>query len=283
MPTIKDWLQDAASQLKQADISSARLDAELILSHSLNRPRTYLHAHGEEQLPDRRSEIAEARLGLRINRTPLAYIIGHKEFYSRRFKVTPATLIPRPESETMIDILKQLHHDNLKLLAEPSSRLVDVGTGSGCLGITAKLELAELQVSLLDVSRHALNVAQKNADQLQAEVTCLKSNLLSNYPFKADYILANLPYVDPDWQRSPETNHEPELALFAGDKGLALIKQLLVQASNRLQPAGFLLLEADPRQHDAIIKLAKNQGFKLATQRDFILALSSPSPDKQLA
>lgn len=277
MPAIKDWVQQATVELVGAGIGSAKLDAELILSHTLNRPRTYLHAHAEDSIDPRHLDIADARLELRLARTPLAYIIGHKDFYGRRFKVTPATLIPRPESETMIELLKQLHGNNLSLLPQDSLRLVDVGTGSGCLGITAKLELPELNVHLLDISRHALNVAEGNAKRLGSKVTCLKSDLLASYPLKADYILANLPYVDIEWERSPETNHEPSLALFADNKGLYLINQLLAQAGSRLRPNGAILLEADPRQHDDIIKTAKTHGFKIVTKEGFILALTSLS------
>src|SRR4051812_7228925 len=98
---INDWLADATRQLVFADIPSARLDAELILAHTLRKNRSYLHAHPEEALTDRSIEIANARLALRIERVPVAYIIGHKEFYGHKFLVTTATLIPRPESETL--------------------------------------------------------------------------------------------------------------------------------------------------------------------------------------
>jgi release factor glutamine methyltransferase len=200
-PAIKSWLQRAARELRSAGISSAKLDAEIILAHTLRRPRTYLHAHDDELLTSRQLEIADARLRLRLDRTPVAYIIGHKEFYGRKFRVTPATLIPRPESEIIIELLKEILPTNLPLLREIPKRLVDVGTGTGCLGITAKLEFPELDVALLDISRHALNIAELNAKKLQAEVTIERSDLLSQYPLQADVIIANLPYVDPEWER----------------------------------------------------------------------------------
>jgi release factor glutamine methyltransferase len=270
---INDWLRRATTELADVGISSAKLDAEIILAHTIRRPRTYLHAHGDEPLTDRWREIADARLRLRLNRTPVAYIIGHKEFYGRRFQVTPATLIPRPESETIIELLKEYALHAQPLLDEPLRRLVDVGTGSGCLGITAKLELPELDVTLLDVSQHALVVAEANAKALEADVTIVRSDLLSNYPLSADYVLANLPYVDTSWERSPETNYEPALALFADDQGLALIAKLLKQLPGHLAPDGLLLCEADPRQHPAIIKLAKQYGLSHRETRGFIVSL----------
>lgn len=273
LPAINDWLNEAATQLKAADIPSSRLDAEIILAHTLRKSRTYLHAHGDESLSARQCEIADARLLLRLDRTPVAYIIGHKEFYGRLFKVTPATLIPRPESETMIDVLKDIQSGPVTLLPSDTEQLVDVGTGTGCLGITAKLEFPDLNVTLLDISRHALKVVETNAKHLGAEVTIHHSNLLGNYPLQADYILANLPYVDPLWKRSRETIHEPALALFADDHGLSLINQLIEQAQTTLAPKGFLLLEADPRQHSNILATAKNHGLRNVETRDFIVCL----------
>lgn len=271
--TISQWILEAAASLKAADIPSARLDAEIILAHTLKKQRTYLHAHGEETLGRREHEIADARVALRLDRTPIAYIIGHKEFYGRLFKVTPSTLIPRPESEMIITLLKELLPAGPSLLHETPKRLVDVGTGSGCLGIAAKLEFPELDVTLLDTSNHALKVAEKNARLLKADVTLLRSNLLGEYPFAPDVILANLPYVDPEWERSPETDHEPGEALFASDHGLYLINNLIEESATRTAAGALLFLEADPRQHKAIIASAKNHGFLLRENRDFIVVL----------
>lgn len=261
---IDGWLTNAIRKLLETGIPSARLDAELILSHTLKKGRTWLHAHGDETLESRQREIANARLDLRLDRVPIAYIIGHKEFYGRKFTVSTATLIPRPESEAMIELLGKLK------LASPG-RLVDVGTGSGCLGITAKLEHPELDVSLIDVDNHALNIAGKNADQLGADVTTIKSDLLSDYPFVADIILANLPYVDPEWERSPETNHEPSLALFAKDNGLDLIKKLINQTQTKLAKGGYILIEADRRQHHFITTYAEQSGLKLTDSNGLIV------------
>lgn len=259
--SITDWLSEAARQLTEATIPSARLDAELILAHTLRKPRTWLHGHGEEPLNSRQREIANARLDLRLDRVPVAYIIGHKDFYGRSFKVTTATLIPRPETEDLIELITQALPKNASLLDEKPLRLVDVGTGSGILGITAKLEHPELDVTLIDVSRHALTIAEENAQSLSATVTLTQSDLLTSYPFAADIIVANLPYVDIEWQRSPETQHEPELALFAPNNGLSLIFELLIQTKEKLSLGGKLILEADPQQHPAIKKEAAKYGL----------------------
>lgn len=273
LPAISNWLKDATVQLAGAGIGTAKLDAEIILAHTLRKSRTFLHAHGDEPLTPRQAEIADARLQLRSERTPVAYIVGHKEFYGRLFKVTPATLIPRPETEEMITLLKELLPRGASLLHEAPKRLVDIGTGSGCLGITAKLEFPNLDVTLCDISTHALNVAKTNAKLLQAEVGGIRSNLLADYPFTPDIILANLPYVGVKWERSPETNYEPSLALFAHNDGLQLIHLLIAQAETRLTSGGLLLLEADPRQHDRIKDAAKTHGFAMRETRGFIVAL----------
>lgn len=267
--TVKDWLDDATRQLVFANIPSARLDAELLLAHTLRKPRTWLHGHGDDSLDGRQLEIARARLDLRLDRVPVAYIVGHKEFYGHPFKVTTATLIPRPESETLIELLAEALPKNEQLIRERPLRLVDVGAGSGILGITAKLLHPELDVALTDVSRHALNIAEENAKTLNASVELIQSDLLVSYPFTADIIVANLPYVDPEWERSPETNHEPASALFAANNGLALIYELLLQSKEKLTIGGKMILEADPEQHPAIIKEAKQYGLILHEQRDY--------------
>lgn len=270
---LKDWLDSATNQLQSIGIKSARLDAEIILDHTMRKNRTYLHAHDDELLDPRIVEIANARLDLRLDRVPIAYIIGHKEFYGRKFNVTTATLIPRPESEMLIDILKELLPQN-ETLFPTNLRLVDVGTGSGNLGITAKLEHPELDVTLVDISSQALRIAERNAAQLDANVHTLKSDLLHDYPFTPDVVIANLPYVDTSWERSPETEYEPSSALFATDGGTAFIDALIIQAGNVMHTGGILILEADPEQHSAIIHHAAKNHFILTTQRDYCLAFS---------
>jgi release factor glutamine methyltransferase len=267
--TIDSWLDEATRMLRDAGIESARLDAELILGHTIREPRTYLHAHGDEILSDKHEDIAAARLQLRLDHTPVAYIIGHKEFYGRRFKTTPAALIPRPESETIIELLDDIIPKNLPLIPEKLS-LVDVGTGTGALGITAKLEWPELNITLIDNDIHALNLAKENGQLLQADIRYLKNDLLRAYGAPIDIIIANLPYVDRSWDVSPDTQAEPDNALFASDGGLTLIKQLLEQATLQLKPSGHILLESDPRQQLKVIEFAKSLGFRHLQTEGFI-------------
>ena len=273
VPAINAWLKSAADALRVAGIASARLDAELILAHALRKDRTYLHAHSDDDLESALQEMADAQLALRLTHVPIAYIVGYKEFYGRQFTVTPATLVPRPESEAIIDTLKNLVSKNSDLPEGSRLHLIDVGTGSGCLGITAKLELVNVEVTLSDISGPTLVVAQANATRLRADVSILESDLLQSYHTQADIIIANLPYVDPSWDRSPDTVHEPSIALFAGDGGQALINQLIDQAVNTLNTSGLLLLEADPMQHESIAVYAHQRGFELVAKHDYCVAL----------
>lgn len=268
--TISQWIQLASADLSSIGIESSLLDAELILAHTLRKPRTYLHAHGDDILEGQREEIANARLGLRIERTPIAYIVGHKEFYGRRFKTTPAALIPRVESETIIDILGDIIKSN-NINKDDKKKLVDVGTGTGCLGITAKLEwLDQLEVTLTDISLQALNLARENSTKLGANVTILKMDLLKGWSQPTDIVIANLPYVDESWKVSPEATKEPSIALYSTKSGLSHIFQLMGQAKNILTSSGYLILEADIRQHDEINKYAEKNGFYLDTQQGYI-------------
>lgn len=274
-PAIKDWLADASNQLSAIDIPSANLDAELILANILEKDRTFLHAHNQQILTNNQIIAANADLSLRLKRVPIAYIVGYKEFYGRQFLVTPATLIPRPESEAIIEILANIMSDPKNFDRHNTIKLVDVGTGSGCLGITAKLEFPELDVALIDISNEALKVAKLNAKKLSADVQILQSDLLQNYSAEPDIIIANLPYVDKKWDRSPETEYEPDLALFADNNGLSVIEKLIIQASKSLKKAGHIIIEADPAQHDAIISLAKKQALKLTDRLGYIIAFTN--------
>lgn len=256
--SIDDWILVATRELSQADIQSSRLDAELILAHTIRKPRTFLHAHGDEDLSERHLEIANARLQMRLDHTPIAYIIGHKDFYGYRFKTTPAALIPRPESEIIIKILGEIVVSNN--ISEAA--LVDVGTGTGCLGLTAKLEWPKLDVTLIDVSVHALNLAKENAEELGVEAHFINGSLLHDIVEPPDIIIANLPYVSVGWSVSPETHNEPEIALFAEEGGLALIFQLIKQAADLQKQGGHLLLESDIRQHPDVVAYAEKHHYK---------------------
>ena len=265
---ISEWLKIATKSLKTANIPSARLDAELILANTLRKNRTYLHAHLDEEIDPRRFDIANARLDLRLDRVPIAYILGYKEFYGRKFTVSPSVLIPRPESEDLISLFLELTASEIA-----EKVLIDVGTGSGCLGITAKLERSNLSVILSDISKPALNIAEKNANALNADVYIQQQSLLNGQLRPVDYIFANLPYVDKNWDVSPELQYEPDIALFAEDEGLKLILQLISQAPRCLTPEGLLFIEADPQQHNRIIDEAVKNGFVKERALNYILVL----------
>ena len=269
--TIAEWLRQATHELADDMLPSPRLDAEIILAHTLKYPRTYLHAHTDDEISPRDEDIANARVELRKDRVPVAYIIGHKDFYGRRFAVTPSVLIPRPESEQLITMLRSLLPSSSALPGIVTPKLVDVGTGSGCLGITAKLEIPELDVALVDTSRHAIAVAAKNATTLGADVQTFVSDLLMDYPYSPDIILANLPYVDRAWDQSPELASEPAEALYAEDRGLAVIKRCIEQAAVRTKPNALLLLEADPRQLDDIATHAKANDWTEVARDEFAI------------
>ena len=265
---ISEWLKIATKSLKTANIPSARLDAELILANTLRKNRTYLHAHLDEEIDPRRFDIANARLDLRLDRVPIAYILGYKEFYGRRFTVSPSVLIPRPESEDLISLFLELTASKIE-----EKVLIDVGTGSGCLGITAKLERNNLSVILSDISKPALNIAEKNANALNVDIHIQQQSLLNGQLKPVDYIFANLPYVDKNWDVSPELQYEPDIALFAEDEGLKLILQLISQTPRCLTSEGLLFIEADPQQHNRIIDKAVKNGFVKERVLNYILVL----------
>lgn len=257
--TIHKWLKDASASLKAAKIDSYHLDALILLEHVIKRGRAYILAHDEHVLNPGQLEQLNQYLERRLSREPLAYIVGSIEFYGRNFLVDNRVLVPRPESEALVEALHSLpikHEHNL----------LDAGTGSGILGISAKLEFPNLHVTLSDLSRQALDVAALNAQKLRAKVKIIESDLLEAFLLDRqstfDIIMTNLPYVDRSWPTSPELQHEPQDALFADDNGLELIKRLIAQSKRALKSHGYLILEADPSQFSEIITFSK--GYSLA-------------------
>ena len=273
--TIEKWLQAAAHKLQEAAIPSARLDAELLLAHALGVPRVWLLAHSDDLFDNaEHRHAANSLLTKRIHRVPLAYLTGTKEFYGRAFIVSPDVLIPRPETEDLIDLVRSLS------LPE-DIHAVDVGTGSGAIGLTLKAEIPSIgDMALVDISPEALQIAKLNNQQLfhHTRVHYHISDLLSFFNPDATInpyiglVVANLPYVDTKWERSPETEFEPALALFADDTGLALINRLITQATRVLTPGGYLVLEADPEQHDAIKKTGASHGLRFIDLLGYAIA-----------
>ena len=241
---VSSWLKGSPVQ---------RLDSELIAAHILGKERSFLHAHPEYEFSE--TELAQIRAATkrRASGEPLAYILGYKEFYGRIFKVTKDTLIPRPETEALIT----------EAVALRPKSVLDVGTGSGCIAITLSKELPGVSISAIDISKEALAVAKENAQKHHAQIAFMQSDLLSNL-YKAqkyDLIIANLPYVDKNWTwLGTELSFEPESALFAEDGGLELVKKIILQAPSHLNSHGYLLLEADQIQHQAIIDFAEKSG-----------------------
>ncbi|MCA9334970.1 HemK family protein methyltransferase, partial [Candidatus Saccharibacteria bacterium] len=182
-------------------------------------------------------------------------------------------LIPRPESETIITIASDIISSKLSSSTE-KIKLIDVGTGTGCLGITLQLEHPDIDVTLIDNSLHALNLAKENAVLLKASVHPIKNNLLSDLTTPTDIIIANLPYVDKSWTVSPDTQFEPDEALYASNGGLFLIFRLLDQATLTLKPGGYILIESDPRQQNDIITHAQSIRFTHIKTEGYVTVFS---------
>ena len=292
MPTIKTWIETSTKKLTAVKIESARLDAEIILAHTLQKNRTYLHAHSDDIICVKQVKIANEFLKLRLKRIPMAYITTEKEFYGRKFVTLFGTvLIPRPESEDIINSLKQILPIRMRVLPSKITKFIgfqsveginlyDIGTGSGCLGITAKLEFPDLDVTLVDIDKAALNIAALNAKLLSASVMLIHGDLMDEYRERPNIIIANLPYVDKAWERSPETNYEPPIALFANDKGQALIKKLIRQADNIMKQGGYLIIESDPSQHESLIEYAKKHSFIFAKKLGYVITFSKRISDE---
>lgn len=217
--TINKWLQQAQGQLKQAGIDSYPLDALILLENTTGLNKAHILAHQDKKLSQSELQMLDKLLKRRIKREPIAYIIGKKEFYGREFIVNQSVLIPRPESESFIELLKK--H------AYPSTHesVVDVGSGSGCLGITIKLEFPQCDVTLVDLDSTTLSVAKNNAIKLGANCKFKSSDLLGSDK-KYSTVIANLPYVPKSLSIGPELAYEPSTALFALNKGMRTYRRL---------------------------------------------------------
>lgn len=257
--TFDQLLQDSTNRLRAAGIKTARLDSLILLEITTKKDRLWLLAHGDEEVSSEPTKDVQRLVAQRANRIPLAYLTKHQEFYGRTFTVSSDVLIPRPETEEIIEAAKKIN----------AKKILDVGTGSGAIAVTLALE-TNANITATDISPRALKIAKANAKTLHAPVAFVQSDLLKNIDGQFDLIVANLPYVDPVWNRSPETNYEPKLALFAQHEGLDLIYKLITQAPHILTASGHVILEADPRQHKAIVAFAK--AFTAKT-RNFVVEL----------
>ena len=237
--TIGEALADATRRLEAARIASPRLTAEVLLSHGLDLDRARLHTRQPQQLPVRSAAAYRAQIERRSAGEPLQYITGVQEFYGRPFRVDRSVLIPRPETEHVVEAV-------LELAGPDAGPVVDVGTGSGCIGVTLALEIGGSRVVLTDVSRDALRVAKNNARRLGARVTVACMDGLSACRGRVRCVVANLPYVREDEHAGLQREvreHEPRIALVpAGGPG-RFYERLIRESRDRLVEGGLLVLE----------------------------------------
>jgi release factor glutamine methyltransferase len=263
--TIAEWLVATMVSLKNAGVDSPRRDALVLLEDTLEKDRAWVLAHSEYALNDGELKRVNLLIEERLQRIPLAYIRGKAWFYGRFFEVNQSVLIPRPESESFIELLKELR----------PKKIIDIGTGSGALAVTAKLELPEIEVIATDMSSEALIVAQKNAQTHHVDITFISGNLLmpiSDSEALGATIITNLPYVPHSMQTQPELALEPPEALYSGQDGLDHYREFWKQLKNReIQPT-HILTESLELQHPALERLAAKAGYHLK-QTDVLVQL----------
>lgn len=261
-PTVGAWLATNTKLLEAANIRSARLDCVILLEQRLPHNRAQILAHLDDPLTDEQLQKLTNDIALRLQHKPVQYIVGFSEFYGRNFFVSEDVLVPRPESEGIISLLK--------LVPAPAT-IIDVGTGSGCLAITAKLELPNARVIALDIDDACLEIAQQNANQLGAKVETYRSDLLAELNLNSlpqpITLLANLPYVPTTLPVNAAATHEPKHALFGGHDGLDLYRRLFAAIrDDAAQPPQQLITEALTSQHAALAKLAEAHGYACTKQ-----------------
>lgn len=241
------------------------LDARALLAQALGRPREQLAAHPEWTVDSERAAAFEALVQRRREGIPLAYLTGVREFYGREFRVTPDVLIPRPDTETLVEVALEC------LRGTSAPRVVDLGTGSGCIALTLKLERPDARVSATDVSATALVVARTNAQALSAEVEFRLGDWYAALPAGAvfDLIVANPPYVASGDPHLAELVHEPLAALTDDCDGLASLRIVIAGAHAYLAPNGWLAVEHGYDQGPAVSQTMSAAGFRqVVTRRD---------------
>ena len=253
---IRTALREAMATLRAAQVPSHTLAAELLLMSVLGRDRAWIYTHPEDALEAaelaRYRELVERRAG----GEPTQYLTGKQEFWGLEFEVTPAVLIPRPETEHLVEVaLERLGYRGIKInlstgAPSPQLKIADVGTGSGCIAVALAHELPHAQVLATDISASALAVAARNAERhdVSDRVRLVQSDLLGSIREEAsfDLIVSNPPYVarnEADHLPLDVRNHEPESALFGGPTGIELYARLIEQAATHLKPRGILVLE----------------------------------------
>ena len=256
--TIGRALNSARERLQEAGSPSASLDAQVILAHVLEVDRSWLFAHHEYTLSAEQANAYTDLIARRMAHEPVAYLIGRKEFYGLEFQVDHRVLIPRPETELLVDAV-------LGFVSEQASGnclVADVGTGSGAIAVAVATNAPQVKVYAIDLSEDALAVAQSNIVRLdeRKQVHLLQGDLLAPLPTTVDIIVANLPYISSAVYPKLEAgvrDYEPKLALEAGAEGLDAITRLLQQASRYLRPQGAIFLEISYDQGEAVMALAR--------------------------
>lgn len=241
-----------------APSATAQRDAELLLLHVAGITRADLLTHPERELTERQSDHYQAAITRRAHHEPVQHIVGKQEFYGRDFIVNRLVLIPRPETEHLVEAA-------LAICPQPKC-VLDIGTGSGILAITLALELPGTTVTATDISTAALAVAQKNAQQLDAgeRIQFVVSDLFAALDDEQfDCIVSNPPYVATSEVLEPQVReYEPATALYAGEDGLAIYCRLIPEAVEHLAPGGHLLLEIGHGQRDSLQRLLAQSGFE---------------------
>ncbi len=268
--TINDWLTATTNKLTTSGIESGRLDALILLEHVQKVPRESLLAQPDFALSSESIATLRTLVDRRVKHEPIAYLTGHREFYGLEFKVDKNVLVPRPETEKLVEYILDS--------AEPKSMVLDVGTGCGAIAISLKKNRDDLGVSASEVSHPALEVARKNAGNHKAFIGFVESDLFDNIaPHKKfDVIAANLPYVSLDKiSVHPELKHEPAIALFPDDRrGLSIYERFFRVVNNFVNPTGFVIIEHDPSQLEDILKLGKLAKFNGESISPFITKFS---------
>jgi release factor glutamine methyltransferase len=247
---LKQVLTSAIERFSSSGVPSPRLNSELLLMFVLGCDRAYLFAHPERQLTADEVSRYDTALAERSRGVPAQYITGHQEFWGMDFIVTPDVLIPRPETEHLIETVLALRTSDLRpQTSDPSdARIVDVGTGSGFIALALAKELPKAEIHATDISTDALEIARANAvrHQLESRVRFRQTDLLAGLDGPFDVIVSNPPYVgesEKDQVQLEVRKFEPRNAVFAGPRGTELIARLIPQAWRVLRPGGWLILE----------------------------------------
>ncbi len=243
---LGDSLNTAIQRLTSAQVPSPRMNAELLLMFTLGRDRAYLYGHPEHALSSEEHSRYDDALAQRSRGIPAQYITGHQEFWGMDLIVTPAVLIPRPETEHVIETLLACVG---RTLSAAKLRIIDVGTGSGCIALALAKELPQAEIDATDISAEALEIARANASRLQFEsrIRFHEGDLLAEMERNAfDFVVSNPPYVGESEEDSVQLEvrkFEPRHAVFAGPTGLEVIERLIPQAHEVLKPGGWLVIE----------------------------------------